>query len=823
MQDFFASDDAFPEEPDGLGPLVELLGGLFNANELRRFVALLPEGALLGRALPGDPVPLDTLAFEAVHLLRRRGLIRTALFDALRNTRPGRAEDIEAVQALFERSTRAQGGAQDEAVAPEHEPETPYLEWFVGRDALADDLAARLIRGAPRPIAVLGPGGMGKSTLAVAAMHRGQVVERFGARRYFVRLDGAPSADAALERVGRTLGLSGPIKLAEVRARLASAPALLVLDNLETPWDQDRARTEALLAQLGNLPGTALVVTLRGNERPAGLAWDRAMHVKRLAHGDARELFCAIAEPDAPDDPAVDALVRGLDGVPLAIVLLARRAQGAVLSELCADWNEKRAELLSRPGMSADRLTSWAVSVELSWTSPRMTEPARRLASLLALLPDGLALDDVAALLPEHGRDAARVLDQVSLTYVEEGRRRMLAPIREHLAAVHPPAGGDLARCMEHYRALATEFGPRPGRDGGAEAVARLAPETANLDAMIRRGLDTDDPVPWIDAACALTEFVRFSGHASLSPLAAAAEVAARMENRPLQAKCIFSMGEIALARSEHEQARACFEQALSLYGQVGDLGGQANCIKSMGNIALARSEHEQARACFEQALPLYRQIGFLRGQANCIKSIGNIALEQSDHEQARAWFEVALPLYRQAGALLGQANCIKSMGDIALRRSEHEQARACFEQALPLYQQIGALLGQANCIIGMGDIALRRSEHEQAQVCYEQALSLYQQVGDLLGQANCIKSMGDIALARSEHEQARAWFEQALVTYGRIPDAYAMGWTERRVARLCDEPAERARHVAEARRLWTAIDRPDLVADLDREFGTSD
>ncbi|WP_438001827.1 tetratricopeptide repeat protein [Sorangium sp. So ce185] len=649
----------------------------------------------------------------------------------------------------------------------------PDVGRCIGRDAEVEALAAAVSRDPPGRVLLLGAAGIGKSTASRAVLHRPEVVARFGERRFFVELDAAPDAASAAVALADALRVPpGPELRQRALSSLAAGPAVLALDNLETPWDGgDQAGTETLLAELAAMPQLGLVASVRGAGRPGRVAWRAPVELRPLAPAAAEEMFCAIAGEEHRGEPALAELLSLQEGVPLAIDLLASAAQGNDLVNLRAEWELSRAAVLERGGGTRDRLRSWKASLELSIGSRRMTAEAHRLLAVLAVLPDGIAQRDLAAVLPGAGPGAARVLAQLRLAYFEGGRLRMLSPVREYVSATYPPAAEDLGRVMEHYGELACTLGPLPGRPGGTEAAARLAPEAANLDAMIRRGLGEAAAGRWIDAAAALTRFARFSGHAAPLPLGRALEVARRAGDRRREALCTESLGDIALARSQHDKARTRYQEALPLYRQVGDVLGEANCIRSLGDIALRRSLHDEARARYQEALPLYRQVGAVLGEANCIRSLGDIALARSLHDEARARYQEALPFYRQVGDVLGEANCIRSLGDIALRRSLHDEARARYQEALPLYRQVGAVLGEANCIRSLGDIALARSLHDEARARYQEALPLYRQVGAVLGEANCIRSLGDIALARSLHDEARARYEEALPLYRQVGD----------------------------------------------------
>ena len=559
---------------------------------------------------------------------------------------------------------------------------------------------------------------------------------------------------------------------------------------------------------------------MRGHKAPHRPGWGETILVPGLDEPQARELFLRRAGERHASSGLLPDLLADMDGVPLAIELLGAqvRADELDLERVAKAWREKRTELLaSRPGGN-HQLDSYEVSLALSLASPRMTEAACRLYAMLGRLPAGLRQEWAELLLPGESEAAATVLGDLGLAFDGGGRLRMLAPVREH-AAGEQLAEPWATRLADHWLRLAREQGPKVGGAQGREAVLLLGSEWSNLESAFDLVLAVG-PQDAIDAAIALTRLIRMAGLGS-NRMLRDAKASSRAHGDDLRlALANESLGDIALARSDHEAARQHYDQALPLYQKVGNVRGEANCIKGLGDIAAERSEDDGARQHYEQSLPLYQRLGDLRGEANCILALGDTALRSWRYEGARQHYEDALPLYQSIGAVLGVVNCIRRLGDIAMARSDHEIARQLYGQALPLYEGVGDVRGEANCIKGLGDIALASSEHEGARQRYEQALLLYRQVGSVLGEANCIQSLGEIALGNDENVAAGERFREALALYRRIEQPYSIGWSLVELARLAGA-SERGPLVAEARAAWVSIDRPDLVTILEREFGT--
>lgn len=139
-------------------------------------------------------------------------------------------------------------------------PNAPHI--FHGRDSELGDVVRGLLKDAAR-VAILGPGGIGKTSLAKSALHHPDVVSKYPAR-YFVSCDSAETAESLAIVVANALGLelTGQISKAIVKHLAAQSSCLLILDNFETPWEpmETRSKVEDFLATMGDLPCVALLV-----------------------------------------------------------------------------------------------------------------------------------------------------------------------------------------------------------------------------------------------------------------------------------------------------------------------------------------------------------------------------------------------------------------------------------------------------------------------------------------------------------------------------------------------------------------------------------
>lgn len=651
-----------------------------------------------------------------------------------------------------------------------HFPPLRSPGFFFGREEELSAITRQLADNQASAIAISGGPGIGKSALCLAALHQREVVHRFGARRFFVNCGGAASAEALIMEIGKALGLDHGEKLEEgIWNSLRRGRAMLAIDNAETTFANDPSGLESLLKRLAGLPELALILTIRGVEAPYGVDWTERPSLEPLDEEASAKVFLAIAEARFSGDPALPELLHELEGLPLAIVLMASQSAGEPdLKQLLQRWKQQKTDILTR-GTGDSRATNIAISIELSLQSPRMTPAGLRVFSLLGQLPDGIAVSDLELLAPGDGQEGAKILATIGLARYSTKRLVTLAPIQEYASANYPPDKKDWERLMIHYLTIA-EKGEEILDAGGDKILAQITEELGNICRILDITLE-DEATIGFKAALELGEFIRSCGLGDTSLLRKALEKARELNGRNVEAHLLSGLGDIAFVKSDYPEAESLLKEALPLYEQLKDILGQANCLRNLGEIAFLQSGHDTAAVLLEQALALYEQTEDINSKAYCLRSLGDMAFFRSDYKKARHLLGRALELFEQEGDVLGRANCLSRLGDIALHESNCDQARSLVEQALELFKQTGVLLGQASSLDSLGDIALCQSDYDQARSFFEQAHKLYKQTGSLLGEANCLNQLGKVALNQSDYAQAYSLVKQAMELYEKIGD----------------------------------------------------
>ncbi|KAJ7277496.1 P-loop containing nucleoside triphosphate hydrolase protein, partial [Mycena rebaudengoi] len=334
-------------------------------------------------------------------------------------------------------------------------PPSPQI--FHGREVELQHVVNILVQDSAH-IAILGAGGMGKTSLATAALHSPQVKAKYS-HQYFVPCQSSPTctelAATIADHIGLEKGSNLPKRVAHYFAH--APPSLLILDNLETTWEplSSRSEVEEFLSLLTDAPHSGLMITLRGAERPRKVKWTKPFltPLKPLSNVAAWQTFIDVAD-EGHDDDSIQELLELTGNLPLAVSLIASVASSEGCAQALSRWESKSTRMLSD---GYDQRSSLDISIMLSYTSSRMTPGAQELLSILSLLPDGLTdADLVQAKLSIPDILACKTtLIQTALAFVGQDQYlKVLVPIREHILQFHPPANAFKLKLREHFHQI---------------------------------------------------------------------------------------------------------------------------------------------------------------------------------------------------------------------------------------------------------------------------------------------------------------------------------------------------------------------------------
>ncbi|KAJ7310709.1 hypothetical protein DFH08DRAFT_823081 [Mycena albidolilacea] len=353
-------------------------------------------------------------------------------------------------------------------------PSTPKI--FYGRESELNSIMEMLSQQSPR-IAILGGGGMGKTSLARVVLHHPNIFNKFE-DQFFVSAESTTMELAALIGLHVGLNLGKNLTKTLIQYFLTRTSCLLILDNLETIWEpiQSRGAIEEFLSLLTEVENLALIITMRGAERPAKTFMDITDNIYAIED--------------------INQLLQFTDNMPPAVDLTAHLVDCEGLSNVLTRWENEKTALLS---MGYDRKSNLDTSISLSVSSPRITPDSKELLSLLSILPNGLSdAELVQSKLPiSHVLRCKAALQATSLAYQDSNKRLMLM----------------MPSLCKHFYAL-LELYQKYNGEQLQPVIKQITLNLANLQEVLQRGLCRGDPnlSDTIYCALALNSFYQDTG-----------------------------------------------------------------------------------------------------------------------------------------------------------------------------------------------------------------------------------------------------------------------------------------------------------------------
>ena len=471
---------------------------------------------------------------------------------------------------------------------------TPH---FVGRDQERDKLVA-LLRSSDGPLAILVQGGpgIGKTELTKAVAHHPDVLARFGERRWFVTLETAVTAEEMRATIARAIGGDAGRDFRSLFKDLREKRSLLVLDNLETPWNgPNQQETEAILVEIAAIEGIIILASFRGSAVVGDVKWYNHF-VQPLGRSSSVELFCSIAGRWALSDPNLDNFTYALGGVPLAIQLVARRAFGRrSLAPLWREWNRIGARLAEKISGNADKSTSLFISIEMSINSNNINIQGKKLFGLLGALPVGIHLDHVSNLIgSEEDFDAVDCLIRSGVAVERGSRIDLLPPVREHARHEHIPEDDDTTRWVDHYLGIVARYAEDCLRGGDRQKMMDITSDFLNIITAVKSKLSRGQIEDIISIIQVLARIIVISegSYEIINDILEKVQAKPGLKERAL---CYWCLGISSFSRFDYETARIALQRSVDLNAALGNSYYEACSLTYLNFINLTSLEVGEA------------------------------------------------------------------------------------------------------------------------------------------------------------------------------------------------------------------------------------
>ncbi len=658
---------------------------------------------------------------------------------------------------------------------------------FVGREKEVAAAKELLLRQDVRLVTVTGPGGIGKTRLAVQVASG--LLAHFSGGTHFVSLsslsDPGLIPSVIVQSIGiREAGGRSPLQILHENLQDPSrAPTLLLLDNFEH-LIQAAPMVAGLLAMGPNLK---ILVTSRAalhvygeHEFPVpALAMPDLLAtptVSVLAQYPAVALFVQRAVAAKPDfelnrenATAVTEICARLDGLPLAIELAAARIKvlspSSMLTRLAS-----RLQLLT--GGSRDLpQRQQTLRAAMDWSYDLLTAAEQKLFRRLSVFVGGCNLEGVEAVCDAKGDldldlldGIASMVDKSLVQQVEQAKGEtrfvMLETIHEY-ALEKLEASGEKALTKRAHAAyclvLAEEEATELSGTEGAEWLERLALEHDNFRAGLEWLTETGNAEWGLRLGNALFRYWEAREYLAegRDRLGRLLKLAAAAAPTKLRMRALFAAGVLTGEQGDYVSANALIHESQDIAQALGDKTGVAVSLNALGVFARDRGEVAIAHILFEASLELWRELGDQKAIARALSNLANVLKLESDFDRARSLYAEGLAIFQELGDRTGVAWSLNYQGDVVRDQGDSTAAQALYEQGLAIFRELDDRWGVAGTLADLGSLAREQRDYPMAHSRYGESIKLFRELDHKRGIARLLECFACSAALQLEAERS--------------------------------------------------------------------